>query len=62
LSTHSPPEASAITFALRDDRDGLEVEAVKGLADRQAGLGEMALGAPPAALGDLVPEPSRYPG
>jgi hypothetical protein len=39
---------------LGDDRDSLEVEAVEGLADGQAGFGEMALDAPAAAVGHLV--------
>jgi len=39
---------------LGDDRDGVEAEAVEGLADEQASFGEMALDAPAAAVGDLV--------
>jgi hypothetical protein len=37
-----------------DHRDGLEVEAVEGLARRQPGFGEMAFEPAPTALGNLV--------
>jgi hypothetical protein len=40
--------------ALETNWDGVEAEAVEGLADEQAGFGEMALEAPAAAVGDLV--------
>ena len=41
-------------LGLREHRHGVEVEAVEGLAGRQARLGEMALDAAAAAFGDLV--------
>jgi hypothetical protein len=41
-------------LCLADHRDGLEVEAVEGLARRQPGLGEVAFEPAPAALGNLM--------
>jgi hypothetical protein len=41
-------------LSLADHRHRLEIEAVEGLADRQAGFGKMALDAAAAAVGDLV--------
>jgi len=41
-------------LGLRERRDGIEVEAVKGLAGKQARFGEVALDAAAAAFGDLV--------
>ena len=41
-------------LGLGDHRHGVEVEAVEGLAGRQARLGEMALDAAAGALGELV--------
>jgi hypothetical protein len=40
-------------WGLADHRDGLDVEAVEGLAGRQPGLGEVAFEPAPAALGNL---------
>lgn len=40
---------------LGDRRDGVDAEAVEGLAGRQAGLVQMTLDAPPVAFGRFVP-------
>jgi hypothetical protein len=41
-------------LGLTDDRDGLKVEGVDGLARRQPGFGEMAFDAASTALGRLM--------
>ena len=41
-------------LGLADDRNGIEVEGVEGLAGRQSGFGKMAFDTAPSALGHLM--------
>jgi len=55
-----------MTWAFADHRDGLAVEAVEGLSERQPGFGEVAFEPAAAALGNLMfgqcsQEPSGRP-
>ena len=54
FSSQASPAASAMIWALREHRHGLEVEGVEGLARRQARFGEVAFDAAAAAFGELV--------